>query len=203
MSSIRSEPFLWIHLAGIALFPALLELVWLGLAIGKPLPFSWLEFMLIAAVGTLPVLWMQLTRPFDIFSIAIVSLRPECLTERQRQILARFKTGRLRWSSAIAAILMLVILWLLFRLSPLAIGVASWFPQWRILGLAIATVAFLASNLFLQVPISVLSILSSDKSQILQTNPYPVEKIIRDFTVPGFKVDKILSFLSFAQAKPN
>ncbi|MGV2827385.1 low-complexity tail membrane protein [Myxosarcina sp. GI1(2024)] len=200
MSSIRSEPFLWIHLAGIALFPALLEIVWLGLAIGKPLPFSWLEFILVAVLGTIPVLWMQLTRPFDIFSVAIVSLRPEYLTVSQRQILTRFKTGRQRWWSASATVVMWLVLWLLFCLSPLAIGIASWFPQWRILGLAIATIAFLASNLFLQVPISVLSILLSEKSRLLQSVPYPVEQIPRDFTVPGFKVNKILSL---AATKPN
>lgn len=196
--SFRSEPFLWIHLAGIALFPATLECVWLGLAIGKPLPFTVLEFISLAALGIVPVLWMQLVRPFDIFSIAIVSLKPEYLTDPQRQILSKFRSRQHRWLSALAAVLMLFILWLLFHLSPLAIGVASWFPQWRLLGLAIAAVAFLASNLFFQVPISVLNVLLGQSQ--LSDRPYPVENIERDFTVPGFKVDKILTFIEPGQS---
>ncbi|WP_036487575.1 low-complexity tail membrane protein [Myxosarcina sp. GI1] len=199
--TFRSEPFLWIHLAGIVLFPITLECTWLGLEIGKPLPFSLLEFVLIAAMGTLPVLWMQLARPFDIFSIAVVSLKPEQLTVRQRQILTQFKTTRHRWASAIAAGLMLFILWLLFRLSPLAIGVASWFPQWRLLGLAIAAVAFLAANLFFQVPISVFNVLMSKESRLLNSEPCSIEKIPLDFTVPGFKVNKILPLVEPTQSQ--
>ena len=37
MRSFRSEPFLWIHLAGIAVAPLGLLVVWLALAIGDPL----------------------------------------------------------------------------------------------------------------------------------------------------------------------
>jgi hypothetical protein len=195
MSALRSEPFLWIHLSGIALFPALLEVVWAGLAIGSPGSFSTLELVLIAIIGILPVLLMQLIRPFEIFSILLFALKPECLSLEQRQILAVFRTTKLKFLSAIAAGIMILLLWLLYSLSPLAIGLASFFPQSHVLGLEIAILAFLGSNLFLQVPISVLAVLLTKKSQLATMEPYPVDKINQDFTVPGIKVNQILWFL--------
>ena len=195
MSALRSEPFLWIHLSGIALFPALLELVWVGLAMGSPGSFSALELVLIAIMGVVPVLWMQLIRPFEIFSILLFALKPECLSLEQRQILAVFKTAKLKFLSTIAAGIMVIVLWLLYSLCPLAIGLASFLPQSRILGLVIAILAFLGSNLFLQVPMSVLAVLLTNKSQLATMEPYPVDKISQDFTVPGIKVNQILWFL--------
>ena len=195
MSSFRSEPFLWIHLAGLVLFPVFLEIAWLALAIGNPAPFATLELLAIAIIGIVPVLWMQLVCPFDIFSILFVSLKPEKLTTQQRQILTLLQTKKQKWLSAIAAILMMFVIWLLARLAPLNIDIVSFLPQWRILGLAIASLAFLASNLFLQVPISVLSVLLSSESKLANIEPYPLESIEKKFTVPGIKVNKIFSFL--------
>lgn len=191
MSSFRSEPFLWIHLAGIAVFPAMLELTWLGLAVGSPLAIAKIELFLVGLLGIVPVLWMQLFKPFNIFSILFVALKSEILTVEQRQILARFKTVKHRWLSAIAAGLMILLLWLLDRFAPLAIGVVSSLPQWRILGLAIAAIAFLLANLFLQVPLSVLNVLLGDHSIIDNTDPQPAESISQDFTAPGIKVNRL------------
>lgn len=138
---------------------------------------------------------MQLTRPFDIFSVLIFSLKPESLTDQQRQILSFFKTLKHKATSVITAIFMLLVLWSIYRLSPLAIGIAALLPQWRILGLAIAATSFFFSNLFLQVPLSVLQVLSLKKTKLTHLEPYLLEKIGRDFTVPGIKVSKILWFL--------
>lgn len=192
MSSFRAEPFLWIHLAGIATLPLWLELVWLGLAIGVPLPVSWLELSLVGALGIIPVVGMQLLRPFDIFSILVVSLQPEQLTIEQRKILTLFKTNKQKLLSFIAAALMMFVLWQLYRLAPLASGAASLVPQWRILGLLLATSAFLASNLFLQVPVSVLGVLTNSQQQFTVAAPYPLEQIKREFTIPGLKTKRIL-----------
>jgi hypothetical protein len=194
MSSFRSEPFLWIHLAGIAILPLWLELVWLGLAIGVPLPVSWLELLVVGAIGIVPVLGMQLIRPFDIFSILVLSLKSDRLTTEQRKILTLFKTNKQKLLSLIAAALMVFVLWQLYRLAPLAVGAAAIAPQWRILGLLLATSAFLASNLFLQVPVSVLGVLSNSKQQFAVTAPYPLEQIEADFTIPGLKAKQILPF---------
>ncbi|NES80896.1 MAG: low-complexity tail membrane protein [Moorea sp. SIO2B7] len=196
MRSFWSEPFLWIHLAGLAMFPLLIELVWLALAVGDPLPVFWLEFLFVALVGIVPVFWMQWNRPFDIFSILIVALKPEQMTLGQRQILSLFKTKKQRLLTAIAGVLMLVVLWQLYRLAPVVeLVVSPFFPQWRFLGLLMATVAFLVSNLFLQVPLSVLGILFTSEQQFAATEPCELEKIPQEFTIFGFQVGKILPFL--------
>ncbi len=148
MRSFRSEPFLWIHLAGIAVVPLSLQVVWLGLAVGNPLPFFWLELLLVAAVGIVPVFWMQWQRPFSIFSLLILAVKPEEMMESQRQILSLLKSNRQRFLSAIAAIVMLLALWPLYQLAPIVVMAASIIPPFRLLGLLIASVAFLVSNLF-------------------------------------------------------
>jgi hypothetical protein len=192
--SLRSEPFLWIHLTGIAVFPIFVELTIAGLSMGDSYPLI-LELPLIIGITVLPVLLMQIMRPFDIFSILFVSLKPESLRDRQKAILSLFQTFKQKLFSAIAAVMMMVLLWLLYRLSPLAIGIVDFLPQQRILGLAIATVGFLGSNLFLQIPLSVLLVLLTKQSKLSQTSPYPVDKILQDFTMAGIKINKILWFL--------
>jgi hypothetical protein len=192
MRSFRSEPFLWIHLAGIAALPLWLEVVWLGLAVGDPIPVYSIELIVIGIVGIIPIFWMQWNRPFDIFSLLLVALRPEQLTQQQRQILSLFKNKKQRWLSAIAAIVMALLLWQIDRIAPLAAIVTPLPPQWRILGLIIAALAFLASNLFIQVPLSVLGVLATKEQQFLAVEPYAIEKIEKDFTVAGIKVRKIL-----------
>ena len=192
--NIRSEPFLWIHLIGIALFPALIGVTLVSLSVGTSFPY-FVELFLLIATGILPILVMQLVRPFDIFSVLIFSLKPECLTDEQRQILSLFSTFKQKLLSVIAACLMLAILWLVYCLSPLAIGIADFLPQWRTLGLAIASLAFLLSNLFLQIPLSVLLVLKTKKSDLARIKPYSIAEIEQNFTVPGIKVNKILWFL--------
>lgn len=192
MRSFWTEPFLWIHLAGLAAVPLALEVVWLGLAVGDPILPVWLEWLLIAIVGIAPVLWMQLTRPFDIFSILVLALKPEQLTIEQRRILSLFKTKTNSLLNFGAAIFMAWVLWQIYKVAPMAAAVAPFAPQWRIAGLLLSGVAFLGSNLFLQIPLNVLQVLLASESEFQSAEPYPVEKMAQDFTIPGFKVNKIL-----------
>ena len=192
MRSFWTEPFLWIHIAGIAALPLALELVWLGLAVGDPILPVWLELLLLATVGILPVLWMQLTRPFDIFSILILAMKPEQLTQEQRRLLSLFKTKTNSVVTIAAAVFMLWVLWQIYRVAPVAATVAPLAPRWRIVGLLWAGLAFLVSNLFLQVPLSVAQVLLTSESEFAATEPYPVEKMPQDFTIPGVRVNQIL-----------
>ncbi|MEW6495538.1 MAG: low-complexity tail membrane protein [Cyanobacteriota bacterium] len=192
MRSFWTEPFLWIHLAGLAALPLTLELVWLGLAVGDPILPVWLEFLLVAVAGIAPVLWMQLTRPFDIFSILFLALKVEQLTQEQRRLLSLFKTKTNQVVAIAGTFIMIWVLWQVYRVAPVAAGVVPFAPSWRIAGLLWAALAFLASNLFLQVPLSVLPVLLTSESQFAATSPYPVEKIPQDFTIPGVRVNKIL-----------
>ncbi len=183
---------MWIHLAGIAALPLALELVWLGLAVGDPILPVWLELLLLAAVGILPVLWMQLTRPFDIFSILILAMKPEQLTQEQRRLLSLFKTKTNSVVTIAAAVFMLWVLWQIYRVAPVAATVAPFAARWRIIGLLWAGLAFLVSNLFLQVPLSVAQVLLTSESEFAATEPYPLEKMPQDFTIPGVRVNQIL-----------
>ena len=192
MRSFWTEPFLWIHLAGLAALPLTLEVVWLGLAVGDPILPVWLEFLLVGAVGIAPVLWMQLTNPFDIFSILIVALKPEKLTQEQRRLLSLFKKKTNPILVIAAAVFMVWVLWQIYRVAPVAAAIAPLAPGWRLVGLLVAGGAFLASNLFLQVPLSVAQVLLTSEADWTATEPYSIEKVPQDFTLPGVRVNKIL-----------
>lgn len=192
MRSFWSDPFLWIHLSGIAAIPILLETVLVGLAIGKPILPDWIELILIGIIGILPILLMQWLRPFDIFSVVMLAIKPEKLNLQQRRILRMFKSPVNRIIAVIVAVVLAVILWQLYRIAPLAFFAVSWLPQYRSLGLVIACLAFLASNLFLQIPVSVMAVMLTSEAKYLATEPYAVEAIRQDFTILGWQVNQIL-----------
>ena len=192
MRSFWSEPFLWIHLAGLAALPLFLELCWLGLAVGDPLLPVWVEVLLVAGVGIAPVLWMQLSRPFYIFSILAVAIEPKQLQPQQQRILSLFKTPLNRLLAGFAAVFMLWVLWQIYKAAPVAAAVAPFPPSWRLAGLLLAALAFLASNLFLQVPVSVLRVLLTGEAEFASLEPLPLERIPQEFTIGGWRVDRIL-----------
>jgi len=191
MRSFWSEPFLWIHLAGIAVAPLALLVLWLSLAIGEPLTPFWLELVFLAVIAVAPIFWMQWSRPFEIFSLLVVALKPDVLTDEQRKILSLFKTTKQRLLALITALIMLGLLWDIYQFAPIAALPVENFPQVRILGLIIAAIAFLVGNLFIQVPVSVLGILLTKEDVFRNVEPLNSEQISQLFTVPGFRVKKI------------
>ncbi|AUS99333.1 MULTISPECIES: low-complexity tail membrane protein [unclassified Nostoc] len=196
MRSFRSEPILWIHLAGLATLPVFLLLCLLFLSVGEPLLPVWMELLLVAVVGVIPLLWMQLRRPFYIFGILGVALKPENLTEQQRKILCLINTKLNRLLALLAAMISIVLLWQLYQVTPLMVNVASFLPQWRSLALLMAGLTFLASNLFLQIPVSVARVLVTNDTEFAAIEPLPLEKINQDFTILGVRVNKILPQLT-------
>lgn len=192
MRSFWSEPFLWIHLAGLTAVPIFLGLCLLGLAVGDPTLPIWLEIFLVAVVGIAPVLGMQLIRPFYIFSILALAIKPEQLNEQQRRLLSQFKTQGNRVVAVLVAVFMLLALIQIYGAAPLAVSFAPFPPQWRSLGLLLACLAFLLGNLFLQIPVSVALVVLTDEAKLAATEPYEVERISHDFTIPGWRVNKIL-----------
>lgn len=203
MKSFWSEPYLWIHASGLAVVPLSLGVCWLGLAVGDPVLPVWLEFVLVAIAGAAPIFIMQWFRPFNIFSILLVCLRPDILSDDRRRILSLFKTQSHRLISAIAPIVLSIILWKIYVWSPMVAAVTPFPPSWRILGLAIAAIGFLAANLFLQVPISVLQVLLTRESTFAEALPYPVEEIRSNFTNPGLQVRQILPPLEGELTRKN
>ena len=192
MKSWRLDPYLWIHLAGLAALPLFLGLTWLALGIGYPLPLYWLELAFLLLVGIFPVFWMQWTRPFDIYSLLVVALKPEKLTQEQLKILSLMKNKKQRLWSLIAALLMIGIFWKLYEWAPLSDLSSGFLPQNRILGLFLASLAILASHLFLQVPLAVISVLLTPGQEWEITPAFATAKIRESFTLLGWKVDKII-----------
>jgi hypothetical protein len=188
---MKSEPFLWIHLAGIAAFPLFLQVAWVGLAIGDPLPLVWLEWLFLGTIVVVPILWMQWARPFDIFSLLFVALRPDRLTPEQLKILSLFKRPSHRLVTILGTVLFIAIVWQVYRFAPLADSIAGVFPRWRFLGLVIAGVALLLAHLFLQVPLSVLAVLLTNDRVWREIEPVAIERIPQLFTLFGIKVNRI------------
>lgn len=192
MRSFRSEPILWIHLAGLATLPIFLEICWLGLAVGQGVLPVWLEFFLLAAIGVVPVLWVQLQRPFSIFAVVGIAQKPEQLDEQQRKILSLINTGANRLLAVLVAIFLIGVLWQLYQIAPVAASVVRFSPSWRWVGLVIAALAFLASNVFLQIPVSVARVFVTSETKFAATKAYPLERIPLDFTIVGLQVNQIL-----------
>jgi hypothetical protein len=196
MSSFRSEPILWIHVAGLATLPFFLTVCLFFLAVGKPFLPAWQELALVAIVGTAPLLWMQLRRPFYIFAILGIALKPERLTEQQRKILTLIKIKLNRFLVFIAALLLAGLLWQIYQLVPVLAEFAQFLPQWHGLALLIAALAFMASNLFLQIPLSVVRVLVTNDTEFAAVEPLPLEQIQEDFTILGVRVNQILPRVS-------
>jgi hypothetical protein len=191
MSSFRNEPFLWIHLSGIAVAPIALLIVWLSLAIATPITPYWLELIILGIIGIIPILLMQWQKPFEIFSLLVVSLRPEVLTLEQRKILSLFKRPKQQFLALLTALLMAGKLYGIYYFAPLAALPVVNFPQVRLLALLVAAIAFFVANLFVQVPVSVLGILFTQNKIYEETTPINIEDIPKNLTVPGLRVRKI------------
>ena len=203
MQSFRLDPYLWVHIAGLAALPLLLEICLFGLAVGYPILPPGLEVAVLAAIGIIPVLWMQWQRPFYIFSLLVVALQPEQLTETERRMLRFFRTPLTRLFSLVAPIFLAWALWRLYQVAPVAADFTPIPTRLRIVGLLVAAIAFLASNLFLQVPISALRILLVSPSALDAAEPYAPEQVKQDFTLIGLRVGQLLPKLQPETATPS
>ncbi|MGF1514266.1 MAG: low-complexity tail membrane protein [Elainellaceae cyanobacterium] len=202
MRSSWFDPYLWIHLAGLAAVPLWLELCFVGLALGEPLFPSALELGIITAFGALPILWMQWRAPFYIFSILVAALPPEQLSDAQRRLLPFFKGVVPRLLALAVAVGLVALLWQLDRVVPLAVPAAlQWpLPQRRWFGLGMAAIAFLLVNLFTQVPVSVLRVMLVSERAVTNVAPYPIDKVAQEFTLLGLRVPRLLPRLASAPA---
>ncbi|TVQ05457.1 MAG: low-complexity tail membrane protein [Leptolyngbya sp. DLM2.Bin27] len=202
MESWRCDPYLWIHLVGVATVPLWIDLCLLGLAVATP-TLPGLELGLIVALGVLPVLVMQLRRPFYIFSLPGLALRPGALKDDQLRLLTQFR----RWRVRLGALLVPVpLVWVLVKLYPLAFLAREFSPfgGWgRLGGIAIAVLGFFLANLFLQVPVAVLQVMATPDRRMQTVAPYPADQIAASFTWFGLSVGKILpDLLLVATTRP-
>jgi hypothetical protein len=190
MKTFWRDPYLWIHAAGVAAVPLWLLVCLLGIAAGDPVVPSWLELIVVALVGIGPIVWMQWEKPFCIYSLLAVTLKPEKLTDDQRRILTLFKQRRNPLFIGLGAGIAFLLLKQMFDLSAIAQTVSP--IGNHTFGLLIAMVAFLLTNLFLQVPLSVLQVLLTPQEGFNAAQPQEVGQIMQGFFEPGMKVDQIL-----------
>ncbi|MBE9138546.1 low-complexity tail membrane protein [Nodosilinea sp. LEGE 07088] len=197
MKPWRCDPYLWVHLAGLATVPLWIDLCLLGLAVGNP-TLPELELGGIVALGALPVLVMQLRQPFYIFCLPGLVLRPGVLQDDQRRLLCQFRCWRVRLGALLVPI---PLVWVLVKLYPLAFLAREVTPfgDWgRLGGLAIAVIGFFLANLFLQVPLAVLQVLATPDRRFQQVLPYPTDQVMADFRGIGLPVGKILPPIAVA-----
>ncbi|HIK16154.1 MAG TPA: low-complexity tail membrane protein [Leptolyngbyaceae cyanobacterium M33_DOE_097] len=203
MRSFWSDPYLWLHLAGLATVPLFVDLCLTGFAMGYPIFPGWLEVLLVAVVGIAPIIWMQWQRPFYIFSVPGFALKPEILTDSQRQMLTLFKSQRNQILSVVLAVLLFFGLQWLYRASTIAAEVISPDYQNHLLGLGLAAISFLAINLFTQVPLSVINVLLHSESEFAQVPAYPVEQVRQTFSLLGLRVRQILPAIAPPEPVPT
>ncbi|MGB3534008.1 MAG: low-complexity tail membrane protein [Microcoleaceae cyanobacterium] len=196
MESFRFEPFLWIHFAGLLTLPLWLGLFVVGLGIGTPILPFWLELGLVTIIGIAPILSMQWYRPFYIFSILLVAMKPKTLTLMQRQILSCFNTKLNHLLSLITTILLIAILSQANRISFIVSDIVNIFPQSHAIGLLLATVGCLGCSLFCQVPASVLGVLLTKTEDFINTQPLDEVEIRDKFSIFGWQVQQIIPISS-------
>ena len=183
------EPFLWIHVAGISIFPFWMGLCLLGLASGTPLLPSSIELVAIALLGIGPVLAMQLLQPFNIFSLLCMAVPTHSLDEDRLRILGAFRTREQRFLSVAIAALLFCFLIDAYHLAPLveALSPVHSAPGVGLSRLAIAAFGFFAANLFLQVPLAALRVMVMPEDALLACSPVDLDDVADRFTTFGWQ----------------
>ncbi len=179
------DPYLWIHLLGLAVLPLTLALTAIALPWGVPFPFAWAELVLIVLLGGIPVWVLQILRPWNPFGFLVFQIPPERMGDRQRKIMRLIQGTRQPLFNLFGAGGMVFLLWQISHYAPLAVGVSAGFPQWRLLGLAIATLGFFLSNILLQIPLTFLPTLWLSEQTVEEIDPHPSVSIRRDFACWG------------------
>lgn len=189
------DPYLWLHFSGLAMLPLTLALVAIALPVGMPLPFATLELVLIIILGGVPVWALQILRPWNPYSFLFFQIPPERMDERQKQVLRLVQGTRQPLLNVLGAVVMVVLLWQIAHYSPLAIGMTAGFWQIHLLGLGVAIAGFFLSNLFLQIPLTLLPTLLLSEKTVSEIDPHPNVSIRRDFTCWGLPMGQLFPTL--------
>lgn len=192
MVTTRRDPYLWLHLSGLATVPIWLDGCLAGLSVGDPIAPSTVEIALLAIVGIVPVLVMQWRRPFYLFSLLVVTLQPKALMVPQRQLLQLQRHWLSRGLSLAIAALLGWLLVVIYQLAPIASEVTPFTSWGHAGGWCVAAGCFWGANLFLQVSLSALRLLLARPRAVAGLEPYPLETVLKDFTVVGLRLGRIL-----------
>lgn len=172
------------------MLPLSLLICLLGFAAGDSILPPWLEIGLVAIAGIAPIAWMQSQKPFCIFSLLAVTLRPARLSEAQRKILAMFLVRRSPIGIGLVALVLTLILRWICTIAPVAEGITPISSHG--FGLIVAAIGFFAANLFVQVPLSVFLVMTSSDADIMKLEPIAVDQVSKRFLMFGIPVDQIV-----------
>ena len=191
MFKVQQNRYLWVHLVGLATVPLLLDVCLAGLASVRPAssgPASafGLQFWAIALICILPPAWMQIQRPFYIYSLPPLAIKPSSLSEDDRRRLTVLTSWQIK---ALAGLTAIFSLWLLARLyDKLPQILPAMEPG---VGLISAAIAFFFACLFLQISVSVVRSLLIGQETLQRVKPFEASEITSRFLIPGLRIDQI------------
>lgn len=191
LMQLQQNRYLWVHLVGLAVVPLLLDICLAGLASAGP-AFEYpmagsFQFWAIALLGIIPTLWMQLAKPFYIFSLPPLALNPHELTEDQRRCLQLLKTLQMKILAVMTAGLSGWLLWWLYGRSPQITPVMT--PT---AGLISAVITFFFVCAFLQIAVSAGRSILVGPDTLKRVVPVEESTIASNFLILGLRVKKIL-----------
>lgn len=187
----QQNRYLWVQFVGLAAVPLLLDVCLAGLAssrtaFGFPTAFG-LQFWLIAAVSIVPPLAMQCLRPFYIFSLPPLALKPSVLSTNQRRCLRLLESWQIKVLAVGSAGGSLWLLSQLYARSPRITPIMT--PN---AGIIATVVAFFWVCTFLQISISSARLLLVGPEAMKRVKPYEPPAIAANFFILGLRVGKIL-----------
>ena len=184
---LQQNRYLWIQVVGLATVPLLLDVCLVGLASsGLAVPFGF-QFWVIALLGIVPPLWMQLARPFYVFSLLPLALNPAVLSDQQRRCLTLFKSWQMK---ALAGLTACFSLWVLSQVYVASSRVMPLMTS--SVGLVSAAAAFFLSCVFLQISVSAVRALLVGPEALKRVAPYEMSAVAADFLILGLPVKRIL-----------
>ncbi len=187
MIELQRNRYLWIHFAGLAFVPLLLDGCLAGLASAGPaLPFG-AQFWAIALFGITPALAMQWLKPFYVFSLPPSALKPAALSEDQRRCLQIFKSWQIK---ALAVLVAVLSLWLLKQVYVMLPQVSPMMTPRT--GLALGAIAFFIASTFMQISVSAGRALLIGPSALKRVPAVEESAIASDFLILGIRLNKLL-----------
>jgi len=191
MIRLQQERYLWVHFVGLAAVPLLLDICLAGLAsagpaFNYPTAFGW-QFWAIALLGIVPTLAMQIAKPFYIFSLPPIALKPAALTDDQRRCLTVMTSWQIKALAGVTAGFSIWLLSWIYGRSPQILPTMT--PT---AGLISASAAFFFICLFLQISVSVARAILVSPSALKRVEIYEESAIAANFLILGLRVQKLL-----------
>jgi hypothetical protein len=188
---LQQNRYLWVHFAALAAVPLLLDICLAGLASAGP-AFDYpmagsLQFWALALLGIVPTLWMQLAKPFYLFSLPPLALNPAELSDDQRRCLQLLKSLQVKIIAGVTAVFALWLLGQIYARSPQVTPLMS--PT---AGLISAAVTFFLTCVILQISVSAGRSLFVGPETLKRVVPVEVSAIAANFLILGLRVNKIL-----------